>query len=78
MKVKKTFVSRKMTRTISLKYEDALKELEEIFVDCPKEKIKEKLDRGVKLGNGRGTTYQINVAKKYTEENSKEIGEKNE
>lgn len=61
--VKKSWLGHGMAHNQRMKYEDAMGELEEIFSRNTKEEIKEKLDTGTRLGNGRGTFYQILVIK---------------
>ena len=74
--VKKTWVLHNMPHVERMEYEDAINELEKIFHKNTRKKIKEKLDTGTRLGNGKGTIYQILVIKKTKKERRKNHGEK--
>lgn len=61
--VKKSWLGHSMVHNQRMKYEDAMSELEKIFSKNTRKEIKEKLDTGTRLGNGRGMFYQILVIK---------------
>lgn len=61
--VKKSWLGQGMAHNQRIKYEDAMSELEEIFNKNTRKEIKEKLDNGTRLGNGKGRFYQILVIK---------------
>ena len=62
--VKKEWIENFIPHQDKISYEQALNELQEIFTNCTKEMISKKLNQGTKLGNGRGTVYQVLVIKK--------------
>ena len=62
--VKKEWIENFTPHQDKIPYEKALNELQEIFTNCTKEMISKKLNQGTKLGNGRGTVYQVLVIKK--------------
>ena len=74
--VKKTWVSHNMPHAERMEYKDAINELEEIFHKNTKEEIKEKLDTGTRLGNGKGKIYQILVIKKTKKRGGKIMNKK--
>ena len=62
--VKKEWIEDFAPHRNRIPYEKALNELQEIFTNCTRDMIDRKLSEGTKLGNGRGTTYQVLVIKK--------------
>ena len=74
--VRKTWVSHNMPHTERIEYKDAVDELGKIFHKNTREKIKEKLDTGTRLGNGKGTIYQILVIRKTRKKGGKIVEKK--
>ena len=63
-KVKKEWIEYYTPQRKKIPYEEALNDLQEIYPGCTRDMIDGKLSQGIKLGNGRGTTYQVLVIKK--------------
>lgn len=59
--VKKTWFIHNVPHQEKISYKEALNELVLIFNKCPRETIEKKLSQGIKLGNGKGTLYQVLV-----------------
>jgi len=61
--VKKTWLSHNLPHQERIDYKTALSELVLIFSKYSRKIIDQKLSQGIKLGNGRGTLYQVLVIK---------------
>ena len=62
--VKKESIKHFTPQREKIPYEQALNELQKIFTSSTKDILDRSLRQGIKLGNGRGTTYQVLVIKK--------------